>query len=194
MGCRPLFLRCHRRKKVGNLFVAAPLRAVGERHKQLFGLHCSHFHDPLCSPGFHPLQRYYGIIRLLSRLRPGVVAFTPSYLVTKDRKRSLGVRRCAFLSPCPQYRMNPSENWASCFEAHKPGSSCLTRLHFRSGIHFVSNFLPTEPREPAVVFNSWLPSEGPTADFHRQAHHHVQRTPLAPLATDSGSAAAMLPS
>ena len=76
------------------------------------------------------------------------------------------------------YRMNPSENWASCFEAHKPGSSCLTRFHFRSGIHFVSNFLPTEPRGPAVVFNSWLPSEGPTADFHRQANHHVQRTPI----------------
>jgi hypothetical protein len=48
----------------------------------------------------------------------------------------------------------------------------------RSGIHFVSNFLLTEPRGPEVVFNSWLPSEGPTADFHRQAHHHVQRTPI----------------
>src|SRR5664279_2228779 len=42
--------------------------------------------------------------------------------------------------------MNPSEYWASRFEARMPGSSCLTRLHFRSGIHFVSGFLPTRPR------------------------------------------------
>src|ERR1019366_2727417 len=32
------------------------------------------------------------------------------------------------------------------------------------------------PTAHAVAFNSWLPSEGPTADFHRLAHHHVQRT------------------
>ena len=30
----------------------------------------------------------------------------------------------------------------------------------------------------AVAFNSWLPSEGPTTDFHCRVHHHVQRTRL----------------
>jgi hypothetical protein len=44
--------------------------------------------------------------------------------------------------------MNPSEYGALCFQAHRPGSSCLTRLHFRSGIRFVSGFLPTRPRGP----------------------------------------------
>ena len=29
---------------------------------------------------------------------------------------------------------------------------------------------------PAVAFNSWLPSEGPTAVSHCLVHHHVQRT------------------
>src|SRR5664279_2949439 len=42
--------------------------------------------------------------------------------------------------------MNPSEYWALRSKARMPGSSCLTRLHFRSGIHFVSGFLPTRPR------------------------------------------------
>ena len=44
--------------------------------------------------------------------------------------------------------MNPSEYGALCFRAHKPGSSCLTRLHLRSGIRFVSGFLSTRPHGP----------------------------------------------
>ena len=126
--------------------------------------------------GFSPLHRYYGMIRLLYQLHPGVVAFTPGYLVAKDRQRSLGVRRCTFTASCPQYTLNPTEYRALWFPAHRPGSACLTRLHLRSRIRFASGFLPTRPRGHAVALSSWLPSVGSTAVFHRLVHHHVQRT------------------
>jgi hypothetical protein len=42
----------------------------------------------------------------------------------------------------------PSKYSALCSEAPRSGSSCLTRLHLRSGIRCVSGLLPTGPHGP----------------------------------------------
>jgi len=165
-----------------------PLAGCRRTRKSVGGIRRLTTCHPLGSAGITRLPRYYGMIRLLSRHRPVVVAFSQP-TATADLKRSPGVR----LSNVPSLPPSILPGHGQIQGVVSPGELAQTGkpargFTERSVLRFVSGLHPTRPhgedfacpfgQDPsrAVAFDSWLPLTGPTEDFHLQSLNHAQRT------------------